>query len=133
MEIYALLINIDKYIYINTYRTDVNPSVSSSSSFTVGTYFFVLRVGSFYCYESLAIVDDETPDYHSRKYSYNPKTFVGYQYMEDVDGHNAKDFAIYIDMDKKKCRFYNYEKKKILLSGRINSDSVMIVLNYLLG
>ena len=123
---YGDLCIIDKYIYINTYRVDINPSVSSSSSFTKGTYFFVLRVGTFMSYESLAIVDDETPDYHSKYFSFNPKTFVGYQHMYDVDGCDAKDIAIYIDMDKKKCRFYNYEKKKILLSGRINSDSVKL-------
>jgi len=119
-KLYGDLCIIDKYIYINTYRTSSNPSVSSSSSFTVGTYFFVLRVGSFMAYESLAIVDSETPDFDSGFYSYNPKTFVGYRYMVNVDGHEAKDIAIYIDMEKKKCRFYNYEKKKLLLNGRIN-------------
>jgi len=118
---------IDKYIYAHT-SIDKNPSVSSSSSFTVGKYFFVLRIGSFQAYQSLAIVDDETPDYHSRSFStYYKKTFIGYQYMERVHGLGINDdIAIYIDMDMKKCRFYNYDKKTIILSGKINSDSVKL-------
>jgi len=116
---------IDKYIYRNINSDQINPSVRSSASFTVGTYFFVIRVGVLGAYESLAIVEDETPDYHNH-HEYNQKTFVGYEYMHYIDGNNGKDFAIYIDMEKKKCKFYDYEKKKLLLSGRINSDSVKL-------
>ena len=116
---------IDKYIYRNINSDQSNPSVSSSASFTIGTYFFVIRVGSFDCYESLAIIEDEAPDY-PLLYKYNPKTFVGYHYMDRIGRYNGMDIAIYIDMEKKKCRFYDYEKKKILLSGKINSDSVKL-------
>ena len=116
---------IDKYIYRNINGDNIHPSVSSSVSFTIGTYFFVIRVGSFQLYQSLAIVDDGAPDY-PLLYEYNPKTFVGYHYMDRIDGNNRMDIAIYIDMEKKKCRFYDYEKKKILLSGRINNDSVKL-------
>jgi len=77
-------------------------------------------------YESLNIIDSEIPDYDSGIYSYNPKTFVGYRYMENIYEHNAKDIAIYIDMEKKKCRFYNYEKKKLLLSGKINTYFIKV-------
>jgi hypothetical protein len=116
---------VDKYIYKNINDDEVHPSVRSSVSFTVGTYFFVIRVGSFDCYESLAIVEDEFPDFHNLS-NYNEKTFVGYQYMDRACEHKRTDIAIYIDMEKKKCRFYDYEKKKILLSGKINSDSVKL-------
>ena len=123
---YGHLCIVDKYIYITARYVDVNPSVSSSSSFTVGKYFFVLRVGTFVCYESLAIIDSDTPDYHKGFYTYKPNTFVGYYYLDHAGIRTATDIAIYIDMDKKKCIFYNYEKKKILLKGRINSDSVKL-------
>ena len=116
---------VNKYIYKNLNDSEIHPSVRSSVSFTVGTYFFVIRVGSFECYESLAIVEDEYPDYHNIS-NYNEKTFVGYHYMNGVCGHKRTDIAIYIDMEKKKCRFYDYEKKKILLNGKINSDSVKL-------
>jgi len=116
---------VNKYIYRNLNNEEVHPSVKSSVSFTVGTYFFVIRVGTFVCYESLAIVEDEYPDFHNIG-SYNKKTFVGYQYMEGVCGHKRTDIAIYIDMEKKKCRFYDYEKKQVLLNGKINSDSVKL-------
>ena len=47
--------------------------------------------------------------------------------MERVHGLGINDdIAIYIDMDMKKCRFYNYDKKTIILSGKINSDSVKL-------
>ena len=36
------------------------------------------------------------------------------------------DIGVFIDMDKKICRFYNYEKKSILTKGKILSDSVRI-------
>jgi len=117
---------INKYTYKSISCSDyINPSVRSSVSFTIGTYFFVLRIGIFQAYESLAIVEDEAPDYHNIM-GYNFKTFVGYEYMECNWGYYTKDIAIYIDMEKKKCRFYDYEKKKILLNGRINSDSVKL-------
>ena len=116
---------IDKYIYRNI-KGDLNPSVASSASFTIGTYFFVIRVGVLGMYQSLAIVEDETPDLHNMHDGYNQKTFVGYQYMHNIGRHNGMDIAIYIDMEKKKCKFYDYEKKKILLNGKINSDSVKL-------
>jgi hypothetical protein len=46
--------------------------------------------------------------------------------MDRIGRYNGMDIAIYIDMEKKKCKFYDYEKKKILLSGKINSDSVKL-------
>ena len=116
---------IDKYIYRNINSDQSNPSVSSSASFTIGTYFFVIRVGILGIYQSLAIVEDETPDFHN-SYQYKQKTFIGYHYMHRIDKNVGKDFAIYIDMEKKKCRFYDYEKKQILLSGKINNDSVKL-------
>ena len=102
---------IDKYIYRNINSDQSNPSVSSSASFTIGTYFFVIRVGILGIYQSLAIVEDETPDFHN-SYQYKQKTFIGYHYMHRIDKNVGKDFAIYIDMEKKKCRFYDYEKNK---------------------
>jgi hypothetical protein len=46
--------------------------------------------------------------------------------MDRACEHKRTDIAIYIDMEKKKCRFYDYEKKKILLNGKINNDSVKL-------
>ena len=81
------------------------------------------------CYESLAVVEDETPDVKHLA-SYKHKTFIGYYYMEELNkergNFNYLDIAIYIDMDRKKCIFYNYDKKKILKFGKIRSDSVKL-------
>ena len=112
----------NKYIYVNI-SGDIHPSVNSSISFTKGMHFFIIRVGTFQCYERLAIINDDI-----KKYKY--KTFIGFHYMHCLEGlykyGNAADIAIFIDMDRKKCKFYDYEKKKILTQGKIESDSVIL-------
>jgi len=40
--------------------------------------------------------------------------------------YGTLDIAIFIDMDRKKCIFYDYEKKKIMTQGKILTDSVML-------
>lgn len=119
----------DKYIYKCIKYKDYNASVRSSASFTTGTYFFVIRIGILRCYESLAVVEDEAPDVNYLA-SYKHKTFIGYYNMEELIKERGKfnylDIAIYIDMDRKKCIFYNYDKKKFLKFGKIRSDSVKL-------
>ena len=48
--------------------------------------------------------------------------------MEGVNKNygEAMDIAVLIDMEKKKCRFYNYDKKIIMTEGKIKSDRVKI-------
>ena len=110
----------NEYTYKNIYGGTVHPSANSSISFTTGTHFFVIRVGSFQCYQRLAIINDDAKNY---KY----KTFIGFHYMDfNYRYGTALDIAIYIDMDRKKCKFYDYEKKKIMTEGKIINDSVML-------
>ena len=112
----------NKYIYVNISGDDVHPSVNSSISFTKGMHFFIIRVGTFQCYERLAIINDDIKNYYK-----NYKTFIGFHYMEGISKYGeALDIAIFIDMDRKKCKFYDYEKKKILTQGKIESDSVIL-------
>ena len=86
-------------------------------------HFFVIRVGTFECYERLAVINDDVKNYYQ-----NHKTFVGFHYMHDIKHKykEAMDIAIFIDMDKKICKFYDYEKKKIIKKGKIKSDSVIL-------
>ena len=119
-EKYQNCIVNNKYTYKNINCGDQHPSANSSVSFTTGTYFFVIRVGSFQAYERLAVINDD-----AKNFTY--KTFIGFEYMHYIDHrYGTLDIAIFIDMDRKKCIFYDYEKKKIMTQGKILTDSVML-------
>ena len=117
----------NKYIYVNKRFHSCPPAVRSSISFNVGIYFFVLRIGTFIGYEHLAVIDDWEPD-KSGDYTYKYNTFIGYRNLDGLNKNygDAMDIAVLIDMDKKICKFYNYEKKKIMTEGKIKSDGVKL-------
>ena len=123
---------INKYTYKNTKIDEMHPSARSSVTFTTGVHFCVIRVGTFDSYECLRVVDDYSPDIYD-EWSYNHNTLIGFSSNVEVPHKfgSTADVGIFIDMERKKCAFYNYEKKKIIncnnMVGKIKSDGVKIV------
>ena len=108
---------VDKYIYRNTKYDVVHPAVKSSVTFTTGIHFFVLRISTFTAYESLRIVDD-TPTAYNWGIEY--KTSIGFLceiHIDNLKYGQPFDMGILIDMDKKKCAFFDYDKKEIFCEG----------------
>jgi hypothetical protein len=99
---------IGKYIYKTVNGNDIHPGVRSSCSFEKGKHFFVLRKSILGAYTALAITKDDNNSSYSRENSIG--IFDGYP--EENYTIFAKNLGIYIDMDKKKCIFYDYDKKE---------------------
>jgi len=106
----------DKYIY-RTIGNDILSGVRSSCSFEKGKHFFVLRKSQLHYYTLLAITEDNIyplPEYKLDLYSccfsreYSMGIFDGYP---EENLTFATNLGIYIDMDNKKCIFYDYDKK----------------------
>ena len=132
---------VNKYIYKNTKYDECHPSARSSVTFTTGVHFFVIRVGTFDSYECLRVVDDDSPDIND-EWNYNHNTLIGFSCNLDIPHKygDSVDIGILIDMEKKICAFYNYEKKEIInrgysyypkeyipMIGKIKSDAVKII------
>ena len=98
----------DKYTYITVNDKDIHPGVRSSCSFEKGKHFFVLRKSKLNAYTMLGITKDDNSSY-SRKNSIG--IFDGYP-SESYSSYFATNLGIYIDMDDKKCIFYDYDKKE---------------------
>ena len=98
----------DKYTYITVNDIDIHPGVRSSCSFEKGKHFFVLRKSQLNCYTMLGITKDDNSPY-SRKNSIG--IFDGGP-DERISSYFATNLGIYIDMDNKKCIFYDYDKKE---------------------
>ena len=98
----------DKYTYITVNDKDIHPGVRSSCSFEKGKHFFVLRKSQLNAYTMLGITKDDNSSY-SRKNSIG--IFDGYP-SESYSSYFATNLGIYIDMDNKKCIFYDYDKKE---------------------
>ena len=96
----------NKYIYKTVNDNDIHPGVRSSCSFEKGKFFFVLRKSELGAYTALAITKDEVNLAYSRENSIG--IFDGYP--EDSSTF-AKNLGIFIDMENKKCIFYDYDKK----------------------
>ena len=65
--------------------------------------------------EYLAVVDDdELPQAKGLYFPRNNKTFIGFPHMNGlyIRYNESLDIAVLINMDKKKCKFYDYEKRK---------------------
>ena len=109
---------VNKYIYKNTKYNETHPSARSSVTFTTGIHFFVIRVGSFGDYESLCVVDDYSPDI-KEVWGYKHNTLIGFSCSLEIPHKygDSVDVGILIDMEKKRCAFYNYEKKEIITIG----------------
>jgi len=104
----------NKYIYKTVDGDKIHPGVRSSCSFEKGKYFFVLRKSSLGEYTALAITKDTT---YSRKNSIG--IFDGYP-RENFSTF-ATNLGIYIDMDNKKCIFYDYDKETKIKISYYNS------------
>ena len=98
----------DKYTYITVNGGDIHPGARSSCSFEKGKHFFVLRKSRLGAYTMLGITKDDNNSSYSRKNSIG--IFDGYP--EENYSNFAKNLGIYIDMDNKKCIFYDYDKKE---------------------
>ena len=109
---------IGKYLYkaINDYV--IHPGVRSSCSFEKGKYFFVLRKGLLGAYTALAITKDDMNSSYSREFSIG--IFDGHP--EESYSTFAKNLGIYIDMDNKKCIFYDCDKNKRCQIAYYNSN-----------
>ena len=111
----------DKYTYRTVNDDDIHPGVRSSCSFEKGKYFFVLRKSRLGAYTALAITKDEINSKYSRENS------IGI-----FDGHPeeyelfAKNLGIYIDMENKKCIFYDYDKKTKIKIQYYNSNKQIV-------
>ena len=98
----------DKYTYITVNGNDIHPGVRSSCSFEKGKYFFVLRKSRLGFYTALAITKDDINSSYSRENSIG--IFDGAP--DESYSTFAINLGIYIDMDNKKCIFYDYDKKE---------------------
>ena len=112
----------DKYTYKTVNGNDIHPGVRSSCSFEKGKYFFVLRKSRLGAYTALAITKDDINSSYSRKNSIG--IFDGYP-EESYSTFFAKNLGIYIDMENKKCIFYDYDKKTKIKIQYYNSDKVI--------
>ena len=105
----------NKYIYKTVSGDKIHPGVRSSCSFEKGKYFFVLRKSMLGTYTVLAITKDTT---YSRKYS------IGIFDGEPSEDNSifAENLGIYIDMDNKKCIYYDYDKETKIKIIYYNSE-----------
>ena len=133
---------VDKYIYKNVNNLETHPQARSSITFKTGVYFFVIRVGSFGSYECLRVVEDKSPCI-KRDWNYRHNTNIGFSFDFDSYPHSygkPLDVGILIDMEKKVCSFYDFEKKKMItvghnycppkiipMTGKIKDDGVKLV------
>ena len=108
----------NKYIYKTVNDYDEDPFVRSSCTFEKGVHFFVLRTGRLGAYTILCICEENT---NTRDIYKNPIGIIdGYpnDWSNDLYIFNL---GILIDMEKKKCAFYDYDKK-IKKKIRLNKE-----------
>ena len=98
----------DKYTYITVNGEKIHPGVRSSCSFEKGKHFFVLRKSQLGPYTMLGITKDDDNSSYSRKNSIG--IFDGMP--EESYSNFAVNLGIYIDMNNKKCIFFDYDKKE---------------------
>ena len=98
----------DKYTYITVNDIDIHPGVRSSCSFEKGKHFFVLRKSKLSNYTMLGITKDDNSSY----LRLNSIGIFDGKPEESHSSYFAINLGIYIDMDYKKCIFYDYDKKE---------------------
>ena len=111
----------DKYIYKTVYNDESNPGAKSSYAFEKGRHFCVLRKPSLGPYSALGFVDsNKNSIYEDGKEMDRYTTEIGifHGYPQDiVNDIYTKNLGILIDMDKKICRFYDYDQKAKMKIG----------------
>ena len=111
----------DKYIYKNTNKCETHPGAKSSCVFEKGKHFCVFRKPHLGAYSAFGFVDNNKNSlYENGKELDRYTTEIGifHGYPEDrVNDIYTKNLGIYIDMDKKICRFYDYDQKTKMKIG----------------
>ena len=107
---------INKYLYTTVSDNDVHPSVRSSCIFEKGKHFFVLRkpVLSFY---SLLLICEENLNFGIMNCPVGQSHAIGIFNGYPDENWPSNDLftinlGILIDMENKKCVFYDYDKRK---------------------
>ena len=104
---------VGKYIYTTVNDNDVHPYVRSSCTFEKGIHFFVLRKPLLISYSFLGICDENL----KIEISKNEREIIGIIHgypNDDNDDSNdlyTANLGILVDMEHKKCIFYDYDKK----------------------
>ena len=99
----------NKYLYTTVNDYDIHPSAKSSCTFEKGRHFCVLRKPRLGAYTLLALVDENK---NNDKWEENGEIGIFNGYPEEEYGHIfTENLGILIDMDKKKCVFYDYDRK----------------------
>ena len=104
---------VNKYLYTTVNDEDIHPPVRSSCTFEKGIHFFVLRkpVLSYY---SMLLICEESNTFDG--YEVNNKQqaigiFNGYPQDNNNDDLFTINLGILVDMEHKRCVFYNYDTK----------------------
>ena len=97
----------DKYIYTTINDDDIHPPVRSSCTFEKGIHFCVLRKPYLSYYTMIGVVDENVSSPIER--SSGIGIFDGYS--EESYSAFTENLGILIDMDNKKCIFYDYDRK----------------------
>lgn len=98
---------INKYLYTTVNDDDTHPFVRSSCTFEKGVHFFVLRKPRLDAYTFICINDENKTDNEIYKDAIG--IINGYP-RNDNELYNS-NLGILIDMEHKKCIFYDYDKK----------------------
>ena len=118
----------NKYIYKNKSSSgNSKGNVRSSISFKEGISFFVLRVGNFPHYSYLNIVDEGVKFSINNEYDikYTNIGLGGSKSMNYVRSNEVYNIGILIDMNKKRCVFYDYDKKEKIKCLKDTYSSVL--------
>ena len=99
----------NKYIYMTIDGSIDHPFARSSCTFEKGVHFFVLRTGRLGPYTLLCICE-ENKNTREEIYQY-PIGIVDGNPHDWSDDIYTINLGILIDMEKKKCAFYDYDKK----------------------
>ena len=101
----------NKYLYTTVNDYDTHPKVRSSCTFESGVHFFVLRKPSL-SYYTLLLICDENKTYESINGSNEKEIGIFHGYPEDDNNDlYTINLGILVDMEHKKCVFYNYDTK----------------------
>ena len=99
-----------KYLYTTVNDDDIHPFVRSSCTFEKGIHFFVLRKPRLTAYTWLCICDENKTFGIVNFYEHAIGIINGYP-DEGYAGDFASNLGILVDMEHKKCIFYDYDKK----------------------
>ena len=103
---------INKYLYTTVNDNEVHPHVRSNCTFEKGIHFFVLRK-PILPYYSLLLICDENTNFVNYCFNNDQKAigiFNGKPEENNYDLYTI-NLGILVDMEHKKCVFYNYDKK----------------------